>query len=780
MTKPVIGEPIKRSEDLRRLTGKGLYTDDVGEPSACRAAMVRSPHPHAKIVSIDVSAATAIPGVLCALTHQDWIEDGLNNIPHSPIPSGGDGLGMTEEKWQKIFVGHQYPLAVDRVRHVGEVVVIVVGETEAAATEGAEAVRIEYDPLPAITDTRMAADPESPRLWDETENTCLDTSFGDKAATDAAFANAAHIVKHEFRIARVTGVPMEPRAATGEYDAETDSYTLTAGGGGAVRFKKELIRIFDLPPENIRVITLEVGGNFGTRNRLYPEFPLVMWAAKRVGAPVRWLSDRGENFQSDYQGRDLVTALELALDKDGRFLALRADNISNIGAFTLSFTPLSKGAEIATGPYAFPCARVRARGVFSSTPPTNPYRSAGRPEVIYVLERLVDIAANQIGMDRVEIRRKNLIPDDAFPFDNPLGMTYDCGEMLDCLNEALEAADWDGYEARKADSGARGMLRGRGIACYVESSSGAPLERSEIAIRPGSGTVEVVIGTQDSGQGHETSFCQVAAEWLSVPFERVRLLQGDTDFVSVGGGSHSGRSMRMAGTVIVMAADRLIEKGKKLAAHVFEAALEDVEYEDGIFSVGGTDRKIGWFELADAIDVRDDIPEELAGGLSEAAENLMRTPAFPSGTHVCEVEIDPETGVSKLLRYAAIDDVGRVINPVIVDGQIHGGIVQGLGESMVEDFVFDPETGQPLAASLMDYGLPRAEDVPFFVTGTHEVLTKLNPLGIKSGGEAGTTPALGAYMNAVADALGPLGVVDVEMPATPHRIWQSIREAKSR
>jgi len=770
-----IGSSVLRSEDLRRLTGKASYTDDLGEREAVRAWMVRSPHPHAEINSINVANAQEVNGVVGVLTIDDWLKDGLNPIPHSPIPSGGDGLGMSEEDWKKIFIGRQFPFAKDRVRYVGEVVAIVLGQTEESARIGAEAIEVDYKPLPAVALTEKAYSENAPQVWAESKNVCLDTAFGDDQAVSQAFETAEYVVKHRFRIARVTGVPMEPRAAIGEFNPESHVYTLIAGGGGAVRFKKELIQIFDVEDKFIRVITPDVGGNFGTRNRLYPEFPLVMWAARKVGKKVHWLSERSENFLSDFQGRDLISELEIALNVDGKFMALRANNISNIGAFSSSFTPLSKGAEIAVGPYLFESARVRARGVFSHSPPTNPYRSAGRPEVIYALERLIDIAADKLGFDKIELRRQNLIPDSAFPYDNKLGMLYDCGEMQTCLTKAQKLADWDVYQERHWKSKDRGLLRGRGVACYVESSSGAPLERSEITINGHTEKIEVVIGTQDSGQGHETSFCQVAADYLSVPFESVILRQGDTNFVSVGGGSHSGRSMRMAGTVIVMASEKLIQKGKAAAALVLEAAIEDIKFNDGVFSIQGTDRAVDWFELSRQIEEIDSLPSELAGGLTETAENVMKTPAFPSGSHICEVEVDPETGSTQLCAYFAVDDVGRVINPMIVEGQIHGGIVQGLGEAMTEDFVFDSKTSQPLAASFMDYCLPRADDVPFFGSGTHEVLTQLNPLGIKSGGEAGTTPALGCYMNALVDALKPLGIIDIEMPATPRRVWEAIQ-----
>jgi carbon-monoxide dehydrogenase large subunit len=776
-----IGQPLLRNEDNRLLTGKGRFSDDMNLAGQAYAVMVRSPHAHARIKSIDSDAAKAHPGVLDVLTGADWLADGLAPIPHSPIPSGGGGLGMTREDWQKVYIGRNYPLAPERPRFAGEAVAMVIAETETIAHDAAELVEIDYEPLPAITATAAAAAADAPKVWDDMEtNVCLDSTFGDCENTDKAFASAHHITKRSFRITRNTGVPMEPRAGAGDYDPASGKYTLYAGGGGAVRYKIELVQIFHVPDQQIRVVTEDVGGNFGTRNRLFPEYPLVMWAAKRLGRPVKNTTSRTECFLTDFQGRDLVTSLELALDKDGNFLAMRADNLSNIGAYTLSFTPLSKGAELVTGPYAIPYCCVRARGVFSHTVPTNPYRSAGRPEVIYALERMVDCAADEMGIDRVELRRRNLIPAEAMPFLSPLGLKYDSGEHHSTLDQALALTDVAGFKERRKESEQKGLLRGIGYSTYVESSGGAPRERAEIDIIGEEKRVEVVIGTQSSGQGHETSFCQVAAEWLGVPFETVQLLQGDTDFVKVGGGSHSGRSMRMAGTVIVMAGDTLIEKGKGIAAHVLEAAPDDIDFADGIFTISGTDRSIGIFDLAIEAKSRDDLPEELQGGLNSEAENVMHQLAFPYGAHICELEIDPETGALTLDRYGCVDDVGRVINPIILDGQIHGGIVQGAGEAMLEDFIFDPVTGQPLTASLLDYAMPRADDMPSFQTDTHEMLSPTNPLGIRSGGEAGTTPAPGAILNAVADALRPLGVDDVEMPATPHNIWRTIMQARAR
>ncbi len=779
MSNKAIGQPILRNEDLRLLTGKGTYSDDVNLDGQAYAVMVRSPHAHARIVKIDADAARAAPGVLAVLTGADWLADGLKPIPHSPVPSGHDGLGMNREKWLKVFLGRNYPLAAERARFAGDGVAMVVAKTHAQARDAADLVAVDYEPLPAVTATEAAAADGAPLVWDESSgNVCLDTTFGDCEATDKAFAQAHHVTYMKFRITRNTGVPMEPRAGVGSYDPATGEYTLIAGGGGAVRYKNELVQVFGVESDNVRVVTNDVGGNFGTRNRVFPEYPLVMWAARRLGRPVKHTTDRTECFLTDFQGRDLVSTLELAMDRNGKFLAMRADNISNIGAYSVSFTPLSKGAEIVTGGYAIPCACVRARGVFSHTVPTNPYRSAGRPEVLYALERLVDTAADEMGIDRVELRRRNLVTPDIMPYDNPLGMNYDSGDYHHTLDRALEIADWNGFAARRKASEARGRKRGLGISSYIESSSGAPRERAEVTVT-GDSKVDVVIGTQSSGQGHETSFCQVAAEWLGVPFDTVGLRQGDTAFVSVGGGSHSGRSMRMAGTVIVMASDKVIEKGKQLAGIVLEAAPGDIDFADGIFTIKGTDRSIGIFQLAAAAEELTGLPEELQGGLAADAENLMPTPAIPYGTHICEVEIDPETGALTLDRYACVDDVGRVINPVIVDGQIQGGIVQGAGQAICEDFVFDPETGQPLTASLMDYCLPRAADMPFFVNECHEVLTPMNPLGVRSGGEAGTTPAPGVILNAVVDALKEYGVRDVEMPATSFRIWSAIQAAKA-
>ena len=775
---PVIGRPVRRKEDLRLLSGRGQFSDDVNLPGQAYAHIIRSPYPHARLGAVDKAAALAMPGVLGIFTGVDCAADGLTDIPHDPLPKTPHDLKLCGPGESEVFIGRHLLLPVDRARYVGEAVAMVVAETRAQAADAAEAVEIDYQSLPAVSDTAAAAAPGAPAVWDEApDNVFVETFFGDRDATEAAFVAADHVVAMEFSVGRVTGVPMEPRAAVAAYDPETERYTLYAGSGGAVRQKREISTALGVPEDRLRVISRDVGGNFGTRNRVYVEFGLVTWASRKVGRPVKFTCDRSEAFISDYQGRDLVTRVELALGADGTFLALRADNLSNVGARCVSLSPLSKGSGIISGSYDIPVAALRSRAVFSHTAPTQAYRSSGRPEVIFAIERLVDTAAHDLGFDPIELRRRNLVPEAKMPYTNAVGMVYDSGEYETCLDKSMALADWDGFEARRAESLARGKRRGLGIAHYVESSIGSPREQAEITVKP-EGEIDLVIGTQPSGQGHETSFAQVAAEWLGVPVAQVNIVLGDTDIVRVGGGSHSGRSMRMAGTVIVLAADDLIAKGKRLAAHVLEAAEADIDFADGRFSIGGTDRTISIFELAGEAE-RSDLTDDLKGGLAVVRDNTMVTPVFPNGCHVCEVEVDPETGMVDLVRYTAIDDVGRAINPLIVDGQTHGGIVQGLGQAMTEQCVNDPNSGQPLAGSFMDYGMLRAGDVPSFATALNEVPSPTNPLGVKAGGEGGTTPAPGVLVNAVVDALRDLGVRDIKMPVTPLRVWEAIRAAET-
>jgi len=597
----------------------------------------------------------------------------------------------------------------------------------------------------------------------------VDTAFGDRQATDAAFAAADHVVRVAYHVGRVTGVPLEPRAALGICDKQTGDLTLFAGSGGAFRQRREIAEVLDVEPEVLRVVSRDVGGNFGTRNRVYVEFPLVLWAARKLGRPVKFTCQRGEAFITDYQGRDLVTTVELALHANGRFLALRADNISNVGSRIVSLSPLGKGSALITGSYDIPCAHMRARAVFTNTAPTQAYRSSGRPEVTFAIERLIDKAAFELGFDRVELRRRNLVAAKAMPYRNAIGALYDSGDYERSMDLVMEMADWDGFAGRRQAAEAHGKMLGRGIANYVESSTGSPRERAQITVDPG-GTVDVIIGTQPSGQGHETSFAQVAADYLGILVDQVTIRYGDTAFVTAGGGSHSGRSMRMAGTVIQMAAQTLVGKARKIAAAAMDVPADDIRFDDGHFRLGETNQIMDLFEVARAA-----VPD---GGLSHVQDNQMHTQVFPNGCHICEIEVDPHTGTPTITRYAAVDDVGRAINPLIVDGQTHGGIVQGAGQALWEQCYMEPETGQPLSGSLMDYGLPRADHFPAFKTRLNEVPSPTNPLGVKAGGEGGTTPALAVIVNALIDALRPLGVTELAMPATPFAIWQAIQKAK--
>jgi carbon-monoxide dehydrogenase large subunit len=773
-----IGKPLPRKEDERLVTGRGRFTDDFNLDGQAYAAMVRSPHPHARILGIDAAAAKNMPGVLGVFTGADCAADNLRPVPHDPVPKTKFDMKLHAPGGGAVFIGPHMLLPADKARHVGEAVAIVVAETKAQALDAAEAVVVEYEELPFVQHSEDAIRPGAPALWDEVpNNTLVETLFGDAVATDRAFASAAHVIARDFHIGRVTGVPLEPRSALGAYDVATGRYMLYAGSGGAVRQKSELVTVLGIAPENLRVLSHDVGGNFGTRNRVFVEFGLVLWAAKKVGRPVKYTATRSEAFLSDYQGRDLVTKVELALDAKGKFLAMRATNISNVGARCVSLSPLSKGAGLVPGPYAIPAAQLRAMAVFTNTTPTNAYRSSGRPEVTFAIERLVDAAADELGIDRIALRRRNLIRPGAMPYRNAVGMLYDSGRYEENMDWAMEIADWKGFSARRRDAKRRGKMLGRGLANYVESSIGAPREQARITVRP-EGRVDVVIGTQPSGQGHETSFSQVVSDLLHVPDESVRIILGDTDVVKVGGGSHSGRSMRHAATVFSKGAAALIEKGKAIAAIAMGKVPDQVVFEDGRFTSRDTNRTFDMFELAREA-ARLSLPDELKDGLAIVADNEMHEPVFPNGTAICEVEVDPQTGEVTITRYACVDDVGRCINPLIVHGQTHGAVAQGVGQAMWEQVFLDPQSGQPLTGSLMDYGMPRADTLPPMRTEIAEVLSPTNPLGIKAGGEGGTTAAPAVVVGAVLDALREYGVRDLSMPLTPDKIWQAIQRAKT-
>jgi len=774
-----IGQPVRRAEDERLVTGKGRFSDDFILDGQTYAAMVRSPHPHARIRGIDTTQARKMPGVLGVFTSADCIADGLQPIPHDPLPKTKYDMKLSAPGGGTVFIGPHMLLPADKARHVGEAVAMVVAETKAQALDAAEAVEVDYEELPFVIHSEEATQRGAPKVWDEVpSNMPVETWFGDRDATDQAFASADHVVKLDLHIGRVTGVPIEPRAAVAQYDRATDKYTLYAGSGGAVRQKSELVKVLGIAPDKLRVLSYDVGGNFGTRNRVFVEFALVLWAAKKVGRPVKYTATRSEAFLSDYQGRDLVAKVELALRKDGRFLAMRATNISNVGARAVSFSPLSKGAGLVPGSYDIPAATLRAVAVYTNTMPTQAYRSSGRPEVTFAIERLIDNAAAELGIDRIALRRKNLIKPKAMPYRNAVGMLYDSGRYEENMKRAMELADWKGFAQRRREAKKRGKLLGLGLANYVESSIGAPNEQARITVRP-EGHVDVVIGTQPSGQGHETSFAQVISDLMRVPVERVRIILGDTDVVKVGGGSHSGRSMRHAATVFSKAMPDLIERGKKVAAVVLAEAPENITYDDGRFGARDSNRTFDFLELAKEA-ANHALPEPLKDGIAVVTDNEMHDPVFPNGTAICEVEVDPDTGDVAIKRYASVDDVGRCINPLIVDGQTHGAIVQGVGQAMWEQCYTDPDSGQPLCGSLMDYGMPRADALPSFVTEIAEVLSPTNPLGIKAGGEGGTTAAPAVMVSAIVDARSVYGIRNISMPATPYNIWKAIQEAKGK
>ena len=736
-------------------------------------AVVRSPHAHARIGSVDTAAAKAVPGVVDVLTAAEIEMDGIGEIPSYASIAGLVDMPLNNRDGSDRRVTPIPLLAGDKARFVGDGIAAVIAETKAAAMDGAEAVDVDYEELPAVTATRAAAAPGAPLVWEDADaNVCIHAEFGDGAATAAAFAEAAHTVSFSTTVNRATGVMMETRGAVAEFDPDTGRYTVLCGGDNSVRLKGDLAAILQTEVENVRVVAGDIGGNYGTRNWCYPEYGLVAWAARRTGRPVRWFATRNESMLTDYQGRDLVADARLALDADGNFLAFHSRLISNVGAFAISYVPVNKSSELSTTVYRLPTAHVECLAVLSNTVPTAPYRSAGRPECMFIMERLIDLAAREFGFDRVELRRRNLIRPDAMPYKMPLGLTYDSGDYPQALERALRLGDWDGFEARREASAARGMLRGIGLSNYIEITSGFPLERAEITVKPDE-SVDVVIGTTPSGQGHQTAFAQCVADWMGVPFDSVALLHGDTDVVKEGGGSHSARSMRMAGIVMGKASEAVIERGKQIAGHLLEAAVEDIEFAGGVFTVTGTDRKIGIFEVARA----EDLPEELQGPLYGDCTDVMQVPGFPYGSQVCEVEVDPESGAVEVVSIAAVDDVGRAINPLILHGQTQGGVVQGQGQALMENAWYDPETGQMLAGSFMDYAVPRADDFPMIASEIMEVPSPTNPLGVRGGGEGGTTPALAVVVSAVVDALKNRGVTHVEMPVTAERVWRAMRTA---
>jgi carbon-monoxide dehydrogenase large subunit len=775
--KYALGQSARRVEDPRLLQGLGRYSDDVNLARQACAVVVRSPHAHARLAAVDASRAAKAPGVLAVLTGADVAADGLGDLPSDPNRKRRDGSAA--------FATRRPALARDRVRHVGDPVALVVAETREQALDAAELLGIDYEPLPAVASTDAATRAGAPPVWDEVpDNVAFVWEAGNRDAVARALAGAAHVTRLDFVITRVAAAPLEPRAAVGEYDRRTGRYTLHTGIQGPHLLRTLLAeRVFRVPQSHLRVVTGEVGGSFGMRSGLYPEHVLVLWAARRLGRPVKWTSDRREGFVSDEHGRDNVSTAELALDREGRFLALRVAIGLNVGAY---LTPRSAGPGTnnvggIAGVYTTPAIHVQTTGVFTHTTPTGPYRGAGRPEATYAIERVIDVAARELGIDPLELRRRNLIPASAMPFKTGLVFTYDCGDFARGLDLALGSADAAGFERRRAEARQRGLLRGLGIANPIEVAGGPYTamnpDTAELRVNP-DGSVSLFAGSTSMGQGNETAFVQIVSDALGVPAGRIQVFAGDTDALGAGRGNGGSGALTVGGSAVTRATEKVIERGRRIAARLLEAAHEDVVLRDGTFTVAGTDKGVTWASVARTAYVPRQLPPGMEPGFSETAAFTPPAVTFPNGSHVCEVEIDPDTGTVRVVRYTVVDDVGRMVNPMLVKGQIHGGVVQGLGQGLFETLAYDETTGQLLAGSFMDYAMPRADDLPSFEVDSHEVPTKVNPLGAKGVGEAGTVGALPALLNAVNDALAPLGVRHLDMPVTPERVWRAIQDAR--
>jgi carbon-monoxide dehydrogenase large subunit len=773
----MIGQPLPRVEDRRFVTGNGKYTDDLQIEGQTYAAFLRSPHAHAGLLSVDVSAALDAPGVIAVLVGQDYLEDGYQGVDHVPNPV--DAVDATKKAFLtsltgQIFNQRHIPLPVDRVRYVGEPIAMVIAQTPLAARNATEMIDVEYDVLDAVVNAADAMRDGAPQMWDGAPgNLCFQTQIGDRDEARRIIAHAPLVMQREFHHSRVVNCQMEPRSAIGAYDGETGVYTLISGSQGAVRQKLCLADALKVPPAQVRVVCPDTGGGFGPRSFIYVEQLAVVWAARRIGRPVRWTSDRSEAFLSDYQGRDAIVRATFGFSKEGRILAIDNEWLGNVGAHTVSYVPMSNGTRIMTTVYDVPVAAVHISAVMTNTVPTAPYRGAGRPEATHVIERMLDLAAAELDLDRAEIRRRNLIAHEKLPYRSPMGLTYDSGEFARNMTRALELAEWKSFDERRAAARANGKLRGIGLANYIESPVGAPRERIELTVLP-EGRVDIVAGTQSTGQGHETTFAQVIAEHLGVPMASVTLRTGDTAFVSVGGGSHSDRSMRLGGMLLVDTAAQIVATARRVAAALFDVSPERVTFADGGFADPASDRRIDLFEVAARI-ASDGVPGDPAQrNLSAHAEVNTRVPAHPTGAAVCELEVDPDTGVVKLVNYTSVDDVGQPINPLIVEGQVHGGLAQGIGQALSETCYLDRETGQVLTGSYMDYGMPRAGAIPPLRVELTEDPTHGNPLRVKGGGESGITPATATIFNALADALKEFGNEELAMPATPKVVWEYI------
>jgi len=772
MTKFGLAQPVRRVEDPRLLLGHGRYTDDVQLPGALAGVLLRSPHAAARIVSIDVTAARAIRGVTAVYTASDLAADGIGGIPCAVAMKNRDGTDGANPL---------HPVLADgTVRHVGDPVAFIVADNPRTARDAAEAIGVEYDIVPSITDLATALDAGQPLVWPEGgTNQVFDWAIGDKAATDAEFAKAAHVTRLKIVNNRVVVASMEARAAVGQFDPATGRWTLTTNTQGGWLVKDAIAGIFKTEAERFRVVTPDVGGGFGMKIFPYAEQVLVCYAARKLGKPVKWASDRNEAFLSDTHGRDNITVGELAIDSDGKLLALRTHNVANMGAYLSTFAPYIPtfaGTGVLASVYGFEAVYANVIGVFTNTVPVDAYRGAGRPESNYLVERLIDQAARDLKVDRVEFRRRNMVPPSAMPYKTPVGKLYDSGDFCIVLDAGLKKIDWAGFAARKAEAARRGLKRGIGLAYYLEATGGAPTERAEIRFAD-DGFVDVLVGTQSTGQGHETAYVQLTVDRLGVPGEKVRVIQGDTDSIPTGGGTGGARSLYSEGQAILLTAATVIEKGKRAASEALEAAVADIEFADGRFAIAGTDRGIDILTLAATQRAKVNAGQDVTT-LDAAEVANIDAHTFPNGCHIAEVEIDPETGHVQVVRYVVCDDVGKAVNPMIVRGQVHGGVAQGFGQAVLERTSYDPVSGQLLSATFMDYALPRADDLPDIEVELIEVPCPSNPLGVKGAGEAGAVGSPPAVINAVIDALSDAGVTHVDMPVTPETVWKALASAK--
>jgi aerobic carbon-monoxide dehydrogenase large subunit len=773
----MIGASIPRLEDQRFVSGHGQYTADINYADQVYAFFLRSPHAHAVLVKIDTTRARTAAGVLAVLSGEDYHEAGLRGIEHNPNPA--DAIYYEIPTFRNSMTGSVFsqphlPLATGKVRHVGEAIAVIIAETLAQARDAAELIDIEYEILDAVVHAQDALCEGAAQLWDNLSgNLCFQVAFGEPASVADTFTKAPHVIRRTFYNCRVVNCQMEPRAAIGCYHAASGQYTLISGSQGVVRQQAALALALGVPLDNVRVVCPDTGGGFGARTNLYVEQLAVVWAARVVGRPVKWTGERSEAFISDYQGRDVVIQASMALTTDGQILALDYEWIGNVGAHPVSYTPLANGPRVMTSVYHVPSIAVRVRAVVTNTVPTAPYRGAGRPEAMHVIERMLDVAALELKLDRIEIRRKNLITRAMLPYLNPMGLTYDCGDFAGNMARALELADWPGFVERRATARANGRLRGIGLANYIEAPVGMPRERIQMNVLP-EGVIDIISGTQSTGQGHETTFAQVIVAQLGVAIETICLRTGDTSFVQVGGGTHSDRSMRLGGTLLVQAAAKIIALGKPVAAMLLQCPETNIEYSGGAYSDTGSPRSVGLFDVARHIATYGTVDDPSIRVMSVITDFAGRMPAHPTGAAVCELEVDPETGVVHLLHYTSVDDVGKPINPLLVEGQIHGGLAQGIGQALSEYYGVDRATGQVFSGSYMDYGLPRANCLPHLSIELREDPTLGNLLGVKGGGESGITPATAAIFNALADALHDFGNEELAMPATSERIWNFI------